>query len=118
MEDIGSVHFRLQGPEGRPIMYLLRADVKLQGSTIFILLSESSEGWPFTIENDSDYSFTFYQTVRLPLLAQCVLAVDDVDRIRLVSTSSLRPNLFRCILFQKNRKWTTHGIIRLLEGRK
>ncbi|KAI0932190.1 hypothetical protein AcW2_000882 [Taiwanofungus camphoratus] len=62
MEDIGSVHFRLQGPEGRPIMYLLRADVKLQGSTIFILLSESSEGWPFTIENDSDYSFTFYQT--------------------------------------------------------
>ncbi|OCH96150.1 vacuolar protein sorting-associated protein 13 [Obba rivulosa] len=61
IEDIGSVHFRLHS-SGEPITtHLVRADVKLNGSTIFVSLSDPKEGWPFTIENDSDYSFTFYQ---------------------------------------------------------
>ncbi|KAH9950347.1 vacuolar protein sorting-associated protein 13 [Amylocystis lapponica] len=62
VEDIGSVHFRLQVAGEHPTMHLMRADVKLDGSTIFIFFSRSAEGWPFTIENDSDYPFNFYQT--------------------------------------------------------
>lgn len=47
--------------------HLMHADVKLGGSTVFVVISRASEGWPFVIENDSDYAFTLYQTVRLVL---------------------------------------------------
>ncbi|KAH9835542.1 vacuolar protein sorting-associated protein 13 [Rhodofomes roseus] len=60
MEDIGSMHFRLQKPGGVPS--LMRADVRMEGSSIFIFISDASEGWPFTIENDSGSDFAFSQT--------------------------------------------------------
>lgn len=64
MEDIGSVHFRLRKPAAESHeQYLMRADVKMEGSTIFVFIAEATEGWPFIIENDSDYTFTLYQTV-------------------------------------------------------
>ena len=63
LEDIGTVHFRLPAPGDPSKVHLLRADVKLDGSTIFVYVSLASEGWPFVIENDSDYPFTFWQTV-------------------------------------------------------
>ncbi|OSX67568.1 hypothetical protein POSPLADRAFT_1064162 [Postia placenta MAD-698-R-SB12] len=63
MEDIGSVHFRLRKPAAESHeQYLMRADVKMEGSTIFVFIAEATEGWPFIIENDSDYTFTLYQT--------------------------------------------------------
>ncbi|KZT02705.1 vacuolar protein sorting-associated protein 13 [Laetiporus sulphureus 93-53] len=62
MEDIGSVHFRLYGTGESGVAQLMRADVKIEGSTIFIFIFEATEGWPFTIENDSDFTFTFYQS--------------------------------------------------------
>ncbi|PCH33647.1 vacuolar protein sorting-associated protein vps13 [Wolfiporia cocos MD-104 SS10] len=61
MEDIGVVHFRLQEAGDRSDVHLMRADVKMQGPSIFVIITEASEGWPFTIENDSDYSFAFSQ---------------------------------------------------------
>lgn len=64
LEDIGTIHFRLPITENGQQIRLMRADVKIDGPTIFIFLDEATEGWPFTIENDSDYSFTFSQTVR------------------------------------------------------
>ncbi|KZT65144.1 vacuolar protein sorting-associated protein 13 [Daedalea quercina L-15889] len=60
MEDIGSMHFRLQKPGGIPT--LMRADVRMDGSSIFIFIFDAADGWPFTIENDSDFDFTFTQT--------------------------------------------------------
>ena len=62
VEDIGTVHFRVKNPiDGQ--VHLMTADIKLGGSTIFIVLSRAGDAWPFSIENDSDYNFTFYQTV-------------------------------------------------------
>lgn len=46
-------------------MQLIRSDVKIDGSTIFISFSPAVEGWPFMIENDSDYTATICQKVRL-----------------------------------------------------
>lgn len=43
----------------------MRADVRMDGSSIFVFISNAPEGWPFTIENDSDYDFAFTQTVRV-----------------------------------------------------
>ncbi|KAL4243512.1 VPS13 family protein [Abortiporus biennis] len=62
VEDIGSVHFRLKTPGDNGTTYLMRADVKLGDSTIFIVISKAEEGWPFVLENDTDYNFVFFQT--------------------------------------------------------
>ena len=63
LEDIGTVHFRLPASENGQQVRLMRADIKLEGPTIFVYLDEATEGWPFRIENDSDLRFTIYQTV-------------------------------------------------------
>ncbi|KAI0073133.1 vacuolar protein sorting-associated protein 13 [Panus rudis PR-1116 ss-1] len=62
IEDIGSVHFRMETPGDHPTVQLMKAEVKLGGPTIFVVISAATEGWPFTIENESDYSFNVYQT--------------------------------------------------------
>ncbi|THH01814.1 hypothetical protein EW026_g979 [Hermanssonia centrifuga] len=62
VEDIGSVHLRLKRTNDSSEVHLICADVKLAGSTIFIVISRAEESWPYAIENDSDYSFTFYQS--------------------------------------------------------
>lgn len=64
LEDIGTVHFRLPSSDSGQQVRLMRADVKIDGPTIFVFLDEATEGWPFKIENDSDYSFSFSQNVR------------------------------------------------------
>jgi vacuolar protein sorting-associated protein 13A/C len=62
IEDIGSVHFRLRRlRETKEQVDLIRADVRIEGSTIFIFLSLATEGWPFVIENDSDHPVEFSQ---------------------------------------------------------
>ncbi|KAJ7786305.1 vacuolar protein sorting-associated protein 13 [Mycena metata] len=62
IEDIGSVHLRLRYPgrEQEPVQ-LIRGDVKIDGSTIFISFSRATEAWPFMIENDSDYTVAICQ---------------------------------------------------------
>ncbi|KAF8078623.1 vacuolar protein sorting-associated protein 13, partial [Lyophyllum atratum] len=59
IEDIGTVHFRLRA-SGDTSLRLIRADVQIEGSTIFIFFSVA-EDWPFAIENESDYVVKFYQ---------------------------------------------------------
>ncbi|KAG7450519.1 vacuolar protein sorting-associated protein 13 [Guyanagaster necrorhizus] len=62
VEDIGSVHFRLRGPGGKSKdMRLIRTDVKLDGSTIFVSFASGDNEWPFLIENGSDSAFSFSQ---------------------------------------------------------
>lgn len=63
LEDIGTSYFRLQRQDSTADTCLMRADVKLGGSTIFVVISQASEGWPFIIENESDQDFVFCQAV-------------------------------------------------------
>ena len=63
IEDLGSVHFRLRTPDGASAR-LIHADVQISGPTIFITFATAAEGWPFMIENDSDYTVSFCQQVR------------------------------------------------------
>jgi len=58
LESIGCVHVRIIREGGASD--LIKADVVMDGSVIFVLLSESEE-WPFEIENDTDYSFDLRQ---------------------------------------------------------
>lgn len=68
MEDIGSVHFRLQRPGKPDDIQLIRANVQIDGSTIFVYFYAADDDWPFSIENDSDYPVSFCQTVSVMLL--------------------------------------------------
>ncbi|KZO93498.1 vacuolar protein sorting-associated protein 13 [Calocera viscosa TUFC12733] len=61
IQDIGKVHFRLTPPDQVMRRHLIRADVLLEGSTIFIILNRETGAWPFAIENNSDYSITYCQ---------------------------------------------------------
>ncbi|KAJ8463158.1 hypothetical protein ONZ45_g17681 [Pleurotus djamor] len=60
-EDIGTVHLRMAGPSK-----LIRADIKVDGSTIFINFLEAIADWPFVIENESDIAFTISQIDERP----------------------------------------------------
>lgn len=60
VEDIGTVHFRLQESG---VTRLIRTDVGLNESTIFISFSLADDEWPFRIENDSDYEVAYRQAV-------------------------------------------------------
>ncbi|KAF8274093.1 hypothetical protein EI94DRAFT_1696360 [Lactarius quietus] len=61
IEDIGSVHFRLRRPGERGTTHLIRADIKMDGATIFISLNLADDDWPFLIENDSSYTVNLCQ---------------------------------------------------------
>ena len=63
LQDIGSVYFRLKTPGTASTIRLIRADVKVHGSSIFVSFNHAVEGWPFAIENDSGHQVTFSQTV-------------------------------------------------------
>lgn len=66
IEDIGSVYFRLGSSEHRE---LIRADVKIDGATIFVIFSPATEGYPFLIENGTDFEFKLWQRVyNIPFL--------------------------------------------------
>ena len=65
IEDIGLVHFRLGRPGSAHSQQLIQADIKIEGSTIFVHLGLAKDGWPIVIENESDFEVSFCQTVRL-----------------------------------------------------
>lgn len=92
IEDIGSVHFRLRRPGEGGTTHLIRADIKMDGATIFVSLNLADDGWPFLIENDSSYAVTLcqmdathadvdsaktYPTYRLPEHTSCPYAWDS-----------------------------------------
>lgn len=65
MQDVGAVHLRVYPPgETEQQPDLVKVDVAIEGATIFIAFSLETDHWPFRIENDSDMSFSFCQSVR------------------------------------------------------
>lgn len=60
--DIGSVHLRMRTRDLNDIR-LVRADIKIDGSTIFVTFCDAKDGWPFRIENESSYTISVVQTV-------------------------------------------------------
>lgn len=64
IEDIGSVSLRLQRPgSDRHNFLLVQIDVRIQSSTIFVVIAPADKGWPFEIENYSSYTFLVAQKV-------------------------------------------------------
>ncbi|KAF9270221.1 DUF1162-domain-containing protein [Marasmius fiardii PR-910] len=62
LADIGSVYLRLGRTGGSPDNALLvRADVQIDGSTVFVKFITAEGEWPFLVENQSDYPFSLCQ---------------------------------------------------------
>lgn len=57
------MHFRLRRSGEDPSYDLIRADVRIENSTIFVHLGLADGEWPFVIENNSDYKIGFSQQV-------------------------------------------------------
>ena len=64
MLEVGTVHLRIFPPgEGPQAPDLVKADVAMEGATIFLTFSLEAGRWPFKVENDSDYPISFCQSV-------------------------------------------------------
>lgn len=59
--DIGVVYFRIRS-QATTQVELVRADIRIDGATIFITLLHSANQWPYKIENDTDQVIKICQT--------------------------------------------------------
>ncbi|KAF5355629.1 hypothetical protein D9756_003767 [Leucocoprinus leucothites] len=63
IEDIGPVSLRLRRPGSNSRSFvLIQVDIRIEGATIFVVVSAADKGWPFEIENYSDYILSVSQT--------------------------------------------------------
>ncbi|OTB04915.1 hypothetical protein M426DRAFT_11269 [Hypoxylon sp. CI-4A] len=59
ISDLGTVHIKIA--KARQRQYLIRVEVLMEDATIFLHLSKETKNWPFSMRNESDTEFTFYQ---------------------------------------------------------
>jgi len=69
IEDIGPISLRIGRPSSNDHDFVLvQVDIRIESSTIFVIISPADNGWPFEIENFSDYILSVSQTVMNPSL--------------------------------------------------
>ena len=59
ISDIGTTHVKIAKAGQR--QRLIRVEVLMEDATIFLHLSLETKAWPFSMRNESDTEFTFYQ---------------------------------------------------------
>jgi hypothetical protein len=61
---------------------IVAANIKIDGSTIFVTFLKA-DGWPFELENDSDYTVFVCQWVILPLMLPHWLMTISRNRVEM-----------------------------------
>ncbi|KAJ5815089.1 hypothetical protein N7474_006866 [Penicillium riverlandense] len=79
--DVGTVHVKLAKANQR--QRLIKVDVIMEGATLFLHFSLETRNWPYSMRNESDMEFLFYQ-------ANPNVEEDEDDR-----TSGWRPIRYR-----------------------
>ncbi|KAK4642106.1 Vacuolar protein sorting-associated protein 13 [Podospora bellae-mahoneyi] len=59
ISDLGTTHIKIAKAGQR--QRLVRVDILMEDATIFLNLSMEQKAWPFSMRNESDTEFTFYQ---------------------------------------------------------
>jgi len=59
ISDLGTSHIKIAKPGQR--QRLVRVDTLMEAATIFVTLTMETKNWPFSMRNESDTEFTFYQ---------------------------------------------------------
>jgi vacuolar protein sorting-associated protein 13A/C len=62
ISNMGSVHVKLSRAGAGQRQKLIRVEILIEQATIFLHLSHETKNWPFSIRNESDTEFMFYQT--------------------------------------------------------
>ncbi|TIB10448.1 hypothetical protein E3P92_03204 [Wallemia ichthyophaga] len=60
LTDVGPVHLRMR--LGDQVDHLIKADVCIEGPTIFVYLKKDTDLWPFMVENNSDTGVEIWQS--------------------------------------------------------
>lgn len=61
--DVGTVHVKLAKENQR--QKLVKVDIIMEGATLFLHFNLETRHWPFSMRNESDMGFIFYQAVSL-----------------------------------------------------
>lgn len=61
--DVGTVHVKLAKENQR--QKLVKVDIIMEGATLFLQFNIETRHWPFSMRNESDMGFIFYQAVSL-----------------------------------------------------
>ncbi|KAI9852282.1 MAG: hypothetical protein M1838_001170 [Thelocarpon superellum] len=83
ISDLGSVHVKLAKAGAGQRQRLVRVEVLLEHATVFLHLSLETKNWPFSMRNETDVEFTFFQ------------ANPHVEDEETEETSSWRPIRYR-----------------------
>ncbi|CAK7227470.1 Vacuolar protein sorting-associated protein 13 [Sporothrix curviconia] len=59
ISDLGTAYIKLAKPGQR--QKLVRTEILMEGATIFLHMGLETRNWPFSMRNESDTEFTFYQ---------------------------------------------------------
>ncbi|KAI3329752.1 hypothetical protein F4824DRAFT_376584 [Ustulina deusta] len=59
ISDLGTTHVKIAKPGQR--QRLIRVEILMEAATVFLHLSIEKKAWPFSMRNESDTEFTFYQ---------------------------------------------------------
>ncbi|KAI1770524.1 vacuolar protein sorting-associated protein 13 [Hypoxylon cercidicola] len=59
ISDLGTMHIKIAKAGQR--QRLIRVEILMEDATIFLHLSMETKAWPFSMRNESDTEFTFYQ---------------------------------------------------------
>ncbi|KAI0145262.1 vacuolar protein sorting-associated protein 13 [Xylariaceae sp. FL1272] len=59
ISDLGTMHIKIAKAGQR--QRLIRVEILMENATIFLHLSMENKAWPFSMRNESDAEFTFYQ---------------------------------------------------------
>lgn len=62
ISDLGSIHLKI-AKAGRS-QELLKVEILAEKATVFLNIKREERSWPYSIRNESDLEFTFYQSVR------------------------------------------------------
>jgi len=81
ISDLGTTHVKIAKAGQR--QKLVRTEILNEGATIFLHLSHETNNWPFSMRNESDAEFTFYQ------------ANPDVDEDGVEDRSGWKPIRYR-----------------------
>jgi vacuolar protein sorting-associated protein 13A/C len=71
--DVGTIHVKL-AKASQP-QKLLRIEVLMEAATIFLHISIETTHWPFSMRNESDTEFMFYQAVRIAISINQLLSI-------------------------------------------
>lgn len=64
--DVGTVHVKLAKENQR--QRLIKVDIIMEGATLFLHFNFETRNWPFSMRNESDMEFIFYQAVSFAIV--------------------------------------------------